>query len=810
MSEKLISKDFLKNVNRYGLITFIIWTLIVVGSFLWSSYNQKQKTVEIVTETARSSFNKDQAYRLWATGHGGVYVEPTEKTPPSPWMAHIPDRDIETKDGKKLTLMNPAYMLREMMDDFSDLYGIKGRIVGIVYLNENNKADPWEEDAIRAFERGVKEKFEIVEQDGKSSMRLMRPMVMKQGCQKCHGHLGFPNGSIRGAVGVSVPLDPYIELDRGVIWVLFVTHLIIWLLGAGVIFVVVKRTKVSLAEKEEAEREVRLSANLFDINLDATCITDAKGKILRINPAYTTLTGYEKEECLGKYPSLLKSSHHNNEFYENLWKSILEEGVWEGEIWNRKKSGEVFAAWESIVAVKDDNGEILYFISTFNDITDKKEAEERIIHLAHYDVLTDLPNRTLFQETFSHALDLAARHAKRIVLLFLDLDGFKKVNDTLGHQAGDQLLIEIGNRIQNSLRDEDSVCRLGGDEFTIIIEDIGNTEDINVIAEKLLSAISKPFVISGREFLPSASIGISIYPKDGRDIHTLIQHADTAMYKAKESGKNRYEFYNTELTLKAEEYFEIENALKYVVENREYSDFSVFYQPKISTRSGEIIGMEALIRWRHPTLGFIPPDRFISIAEEIGVISSIDNFVLNEAVKNTKRWNEDGYNLRVSVNISGLEIEEDSLNERVAETLKEFNFDSEYLELEITESFFMNFDEKQRERLATLRDMNIKLSIDDFGTGYSSLGYLKKLPVDILKIDQSFVKELATSDNDKTLVATIIQMAHDLGLLVIAEGVEEKEHLDFLKSMGCDELQGYFIGKPMRQEDFEIFLSSSR
>ena len=374
----LIKKKIANFVLRYFILILIFWTSIIGLSLSFNIQDQNAKTVDVVTKIARSNFNKDQAYRVWASSHGGVYVQPTEKTPPSPWLSHIKDRDVVTTDGKKLTLMNPAYMLREMMNDYSDLYGIKGRITGIAYLNPNNQANKEEAKIIRRFEKGEKEVSEIIGKDKDESFYLARPMIMRQACQKCHGHLGFKNGSVRGSVSISVPMLPYRDIEFKLVKGIVFTHILVWFIGAFALSLVSYRTKNNLIEKENYLQEIKISSLVFDDTIDAILITDKNGLIIRANDALSRLTGYTPEELIGNKTSIIKSDLHNKKFYENLWNAILTKGTWQGEIWNLKKTGELFVAFESISTVKDDNGGIIYMIAILHDITNQKRYEEKI------------------------------------------------------------------------------------------------------------------------------------------------------------------------------------------------------------------------------------------------------------------------------------------------------------------------------------------------------------------------------------------------------------------------------------------------
>ncbi len=804
-------KKFYKTRNIiliYSFIIFIIWSIISGLSIWWNIKIEQNITMKSVTNIARSSFNKDQAYRQWATAHGGVYVKPTKKTPPSPWMSHIEDRDVVTTDGKKLTLMNPAYMLREMMQDYSSLYGIKGRIVGTVYLNKENKADKWEESAIKSFEEGTKEIMELTGSGENEYLRLMKPMIMKQKCQKCHGILGFKNGSIRGGVSVSVPMKKYREYEYKSIKNIILTYLGIWLLGVIAIIIISRNIIIHLKIRIKDLEELIISSQVFNNTLDAIFITDSKGNILRVNSSFVELTGYGEDESIGKNPKIIKSNHHNEKFYKNLWDTILNKGYIQLEMWNRDKDGEIFVVIESISSIKDEDNIIKYFIATMHDITARKNAEKRITHMAHYDPLTNLPNRVLFQERFLHSIEIANKSNLKVALVFMDIDGFKKVNDTKGHQVGDKLLVKIANIINSCIRKSDTLSRLGGDEFTIIFENLNRINSILPICEKILKELKKEIIIDEQNIFISASMGISIYPNDGKDIHTLIQHADTAMYRAKDSGKDKFNFYEESMTKLAKERVLLETSIQTALKNDE---FRVFYQPKISASDGDIIGMEALVRWFSPDKGIIPPDKFISVAEEMHIIDQIDMFVLTQVCKDMNSWEKLGYkDLKVGVNLSGYDISTSNLFQKIKNIVELNNVNPKNIEFEITETYFVNFTEKHIQTLTNLKEYNFTLSIDDFGTGYSSLSNLQKLPVDILKIDQSFIRTMNEKEDSQELVDMIINLSHTFSLKVIAEGVETEYQSKYLKDRKCNYIQGYLESKPLPKNEFEVYLKNKK
>lgn len=546
---------------------------------------------------------------------------------------------------------------------------------------------------------------------------------------------------------------------------------------------------------EQRKDELRLSASVFEGTSDAIIVTDSVGTIIQVNKGFTEVTGYPAEEVLGKTPSLLRSDRHTDKFYQEMWSSLEYYGRWQGEIWNRHKDGQVHPIWQNITAVKDDSGQVKQYIGVFSDITEKKMSEERIRYLAHYDVLTDLPNRLLFEEHCRHALDRANRDGHQLAVLFLDLDNFKNINDSLGHAIGDMLLKLVAGRLSSLLREEDTVARLGGDEFTVILEEPRGLADVNLVVRKLMNAFIEPFELEGQELRVTPSLGISIYPDDGEDFSTLIKNADAAMYRAKEQGRNNYQFYTQELTAQALERSILTTQLGRALEQDE---LKLYYQPQLSLKSGEVIGVEALLRWDHPEHGLVLPKKFIYLAEESGLIIPIGEWVIQTACHDFMRWREmEPPLLQVSVNVSGPQIQRGEIVETVRRVLEETGIEPHCLELEITESFIMREADQAIITLTKLKALGVMLAIDDFGTGYSSLSYLKRLPIDRLKIDRSFVRDIPQDPDDMAITKAILSLGANLQLEVIAEGVETKEQQEFLYNEGCEKAQGILYSQAL-------------
>jgi len=558
-----------------------------------------------------------------------------------------------------------------------------------------------------------------------------------------------------------------------------------------------------ISERIAVQKNMRLSDQVFKHTGEAIMITEASGEIINVNPAFTAITGYRPDEVLGKLPSMMKSGRHDKTFYKNMWQDIESNGCWSGEVWDRHKTGIIYPKSLTINAVKDTHAKVIQYIGIFSDITPEKDAEKKLQHMAFYDSLTQLPNRTLYKERLEQELRIAKRRNEHLAVLFLDLDRFKYINDTLGHATGDELLVEASQRISECVRESDTVARLGGDEFTVILSNTHDTQSIEKISRAIINSISKKFIIKDNDVNIGVSIGIALYPKNGDNYGDLIKNADAAMYKAKEAGRNTFSFFTDDLQATMIQRLTAEKALKEAIEKEE---FTVFYQPKISLEEGDLVGAEALLRWPSTNGKMIPPFEFIPLAEETGLIIPLGEWVLNKACQQAAQWLDMGHSkYRMSVNLSGRQLEIDNLIEVVKLALERANLAPKHLELEVTESMLMKDADMAIEKLGQLRDLGIRISIDDFGTGYSSLSYLKRLPIHTLKIDRSFVMDLDDDADDRAIVSAIISMANTLGLHVTAEGVETQGQCEYLRNAGVDEIQGFLFGKPMTADDFQEY-----
>ncbi|HCL3170648.1 TPA: cyclic di-GMP receptor MorA [Pseudomonas aeruginosa] len=559
-----------------------------------------------------------------------------------------------------------------------------------------------------------------------------------------------------------------------------------------------------------AERELRMAATVFEHSTAAIMVTDPAGYIVQVNDSFSRLTGYSPADVLDQQPRLLTADRQEANQLKHVLASLQHSGSWEGEILQKRKTGELYPSWVGITAVRDEEGDLVSFVCFFSDISERKASERRIHRLAYYDALTHLPNRTLFQDRLHTALQQAERNGQWVVLMFLDLDRFKPINDSLGHAAGDRMLQEVATRLSACVSQDDTVARMGGDEFTLLLPSQGDREialkRAIQVAELILGRLARPFTLEGREFFVTASIGVALSPQDGAELSLLMKNADTAMYHAKEMGKNNFQFYQAEMNARALERLELESDLRRALE---LGEFVLHYQPQFTGDGRRLTGAEALLRWQHPRRGLVPPSEFIPVLEEIGLVAQVGDWLLAEACKQLRSWHKAKVRVpKVSVNLSARQFADGQLGERIAAILYETGIPPACLELELTESILMSDVAESMQILSGLKRLGLAIAVDDFGTGYSSLNYLKQFPIDVLKIDRSFVDGLPHGEQDAQIARAIIAMAHSLNLMVIAEGVESQAQLDFLREHGCDEVQGYLFGRPMPAEQFGMLYAS--
>lgn len=560
-----------------------------------------------------------------------------------------------------------------------------------------------------------------------------------------------------------------------------------------------------ISEQRRTENRLRMAATVFENTTGAILVMDPAGYVVQVNENFIRITGYQAKQIVDQTPEMLSWSVNEEQFYPAVLSVLREEGRWEGEIWMRRKSGERFPAWAGITAVQDNEGDLVSYVCFFVDISERKASEARIETLAYYDLLTGLPNRTLFQDRIRTALQLAERRNEWLVVLFLDLDRFKPINDTLGHAAGDVMLKEVARRLSDCVRDSDTVARMGGDEFTILLPGQGSRETAMAaaihVAEKILAVLAPAFVLQEREFFISASIGLALYPQDGVEPSALLKNADTAMYHAKSVGKDTFQFYQAEMNARALERVSLESDLRHALQDEL---LELHYQPQFDCLSGRLTGAEALLRWNHPQRGAISPAVFVPIAEEIGLIGALGDWVMDRACRQMARWREAGCPLpRLSINLSARQFTEGHLAAQVGEVLRRHGLAPGSIELELTESVLLQDVDETMQTLAALKELGVAIAVDDFGTGYSSLNYLKDFPIDTLKIDRSFIQAMHDDSRDTLLAQAIVAMGRSLQLRVIAEGVETREQLALLVGFQCDEAQGFLLGRPMAAGDLE-------
>ncbi|MDX8379928.1 MAG: EAL domain-containing protein [Gallionella sp.] len=550
-----------------------------------------------------------------------------------------------------------------------------------------------------------------------------------------------------------------------------------------------------VTERKRAEDRQHLISKVFENTLEGITITDAYGNVIEANPAFCKITGYSHAELVGKNMRIFQTGHHDSDFYESMWEAIVKMGYWKGEVWNRRKNGEIYAEWLSISAINNDSGQVSNYIGISSDITQIKQHEKQLEKIAHYDVLTGLPNRTLLNDRLKQAVARADREKNMMAVCYLDLDGFKVINDTLGHEAGDLVLIEMARRIENGIRGGETVARLGGDEFVILLLGLGRGDECNMALDRLLTIIAEPIEILDKIFVVGASIGVSIYPLDFEDTDTLLRHADQAMYAAKQSGKNRFHIYDPALDQRIRNQQAQFKSIELGLENNQ---FELYYQPKVDMRTQQLVGAEALIRWNHPELGLLAPARFLPAIENTELDIVLGEWVTHNALQQLSLWRAEGLDVEVSINISAFHLESPRFVESLQQQLVlHSDVPADLLQIEVLETVALEDITQVQLIIERCTKLGVGFALDDFGTGYSSLSYLSSLPVNTLKIDKSFVRNLALSKGDHAIIMGIIALSRAFELKTVAEGIETAAHFDTLLKMNCDIAQGFFIARPM-------------
>ncbi|OMH31801.1 EAL domain-containing protein [Motiliproteus sp. MSK22-1] len=561
-------------------------------------------------------------------------------------------------------------------------------------------------------------------------------------------------------------------------------------------------------QRKKVQDSLRILSQAVRQSPVSIVITDSNGDIEYVNEAFTAISGFRENEVLGRNPRLLSSGETPSAIFKKLWTAILSGNEWEGELYNRRKDGSLYWEYTHISPVYNEENQITHFLAIKQDITERRQQEQKILHQAQFDSLTDLPNRTLAMDRLSHTIAQAQRNDNKVILMFIDLDNFKRINDNLGHEVGDQLLIQAAKRLTHSVRQEDTVARLGGDEFLIIAGGLTDRSDVDPIINNILKTFSSAFSIGGSEQVVTPSIGLALFPDDGETTSMLLRNADLAMYQAKEDGRNTYHYFNRSIQEKMREKLELESELRHALNNNE---MQVQYQVIVDANSRKPVSVEALLRWHSNKFGLVMPDRFIDIAEQTGLIEPIGEWVIETACRQVKAWQDSGFShLSLSVNVSPRQFRGNRLLTTIRNCLKRTHFPAAKLTLEMTEGLLIRNPPEARQLLAELDKQGIRLAMDDFGTGYSSLSYLKKYPFHILKIDRSFIRDIIDDPDDRALVSAAIRMGQGLGLRVVAEGVESLEQVELLSTMSCDLLQGHLFGKPQNPEDLKELLANCR
>ena len=569
-------------------------------------------------------------------------------------------------------------------------------------------------------------------------------------------------------------------------------------------------TNIDITEIKNTQEKLKLAANVFTYSSQTIMITDAEGEILEVNDSFTQMIGYERDEVLGKKPNILRSGRHSDDFYRVMWEQLLEKGYWRGEIWNSRKNGEIYPGTLTISSVCNESNKVVNYVGLITDMSQVKDHQGQLEYMAYYDSLTDLPNRTLLSDRLTQAMVNCQRYGKLLAVAFLDLDGFKKVNDQYGHDVGDQLLVVISRRMKEILRESDTLARLGGDEFVAVFTELNQVTECEVILSRLLNFVSRPVILprSNIEVQVSASIGVVIYPQDDADADLLIRHADQAMYLAKQEGKNRYHIFDTQQNRALQTQFDKLQRIQFALNNNE---FELYYQPKVNMKTGIVVGVEALIRWFHPENGMIPPNDFLPIIENHPLSLELDEWVINRALQQIEIWQALGLDISVSVNISAQQLQQNNFTERLEALLESHpNVPPKLLELEVLETIGMSDVNNASEIMDACMKLGVSFALDDFGTGYSSLTYLRRLPANLVKVDQSFVRDMLEDPDDLAIVEGIIALAKSFKREVIAEGVESIEHGVALLQLGCVLAQGYGIARPMPAKAFSEWTTNWR
>lgn len=797
----MITKTTRRKLLKKMVLLLFFWTLAVVGSLAFNINSAYQETLVNAGVAAEATVNRDINFRNWAAGKGGIYVFPTKETPSNRYLVH-PLKDIVTKNNLSLTLLNPAYLIRDIQENSPNKKGIKTQLVSVNPINPANQADVWETEALKNFTLPNDKSMAILEIEGSPYLRKIQPFLVEPDCMVCHAHQGYQVGDIRGGITASIPLAPYLSSYKNRKNELYITHLGVWLLGFMGLSAGFLRERKGVKLQSHYLKQLQLAAEVFDQSYEGILITDPKGNIVDANAAFERISGYSKAEILGKNPRLLNSGRQDPQIYQSMWQNLTLKGFWQGEIWNKRKDGQLYAVTLSISTIYDDDipNKVRNYLALSADITHIKDNERKLQQLAHYDALTGLPNRILLTERLIEAINQADKTNKLLALAYLDLDGFKLINDQYGHDVGDQFLIELTHRMKKVINDKDTLARIGGDEFVLVITQLSYNSDSEPLLNTLLDIASEAILINDQVLKVSASIGVSFYPSDKVDAEQLLRHADQAMYAAKQQGKNCFRVFDPQADLDIRNLSAQVKEVQLALKNNE---FVLFYQPKINSRNNQLIGAEALIRWNHPEKGLLAPGQFLPAIKNHTIMRDVGQWVMKTAIAQLSHFQQEGIICPISINMNSELLQETSFISDLSQLLAEHpSIMPASLEVEVLETTAIEDLVKVSNALLGIRKQGVLISIDDFGTGYSSLSYLKHLPVNTLKIDQSFVRDLLDDPDDLAIVQGVISMAATFKLQVIAEGVETKQHSIKLLELGCEQVQGYGVSRPLPINEF--------
>lgn len=793
---------------RKYLFLFAAWSILLAISLEWNLHQLRHTTLNTATAIARASLNKDIELRNWASTHGGVYVPPTAQTPPNPYL-HVPNRDVVTTTGLVLTLINPAYVIRDVQQNFSNGPYIKSHLTSLKLMNPDNAPDDWERKALLGFDRGNKEAIEENTIDEKPYLRMMLPLPVTEDCLKCHSHQGYKLGEVRGGISASVNLETHFLAEHELSDYLTLTHGSLWLLGLLGMGFTYRREHAALIQREESNAKLLKLSQAVEQSPVSIVITDLDANIEYVNETFEKNTGYSRDEAIGRNPRILHSGKTSPKTYEEMWSKLTHGEIWEGELINRRKDGVEYIEQVKISPVHEANGSIAHYLAVKEDITEKKHAEQQIHTLSNYDALTHLPNRRLLIERLEYACLTSSQNGQYSSLLYIDLDHFKMINENMGYAIGDLLLLEVANRLKLNASSVDTLARIGPDEFVLVLGSIGSSareaaHQAGLIAENIQAILTQPYELQDHIHHITPSIGIVMFNGTENNPDDLVKHAEVAMQQVKQTGRNSIRFHGQDMQDALESRFAMERDLRLAFDKQE---LRLHYQIQVDSLNRPQ-GAEALIRWAHPVRGMVSPAQFIPLAEETGLILPIGKWVLQTACAQLKVWQQNALtrDLVLAVNVSAKQFRQADFVDQVNHILQESGAKPSQLKLELTESMLLENIEGIIGKMRELKLLGVQFSMDDFGTGYSSLQYIKRLPLDQLKIDQSFVRDITSDTNDAAIVQTIVVMSETLGLKVIAEGVETPAQRDFLENHGCHAFQGYLFSKPLPVAEFEELL----